>query len=201
MHTPTRSGVAGRPPATSAEHLERVALELFSRDGFDATSVESIAATAGIGRRTFFRYYGSKNDVVWGDFAHGLRDLAAWLRESDPAMPLVEALTDAVVRFNSLPEAAVPAHRQRMSLILRVPALQAHSTLQYATWREVVAGFAAERLGVAEDSLQPQLVAHAALAAAVAAYEQWLADEQADLSELLRCCFALLGEGLNGLSA
>src|ERR671911_440051 len=49
--------------------------------------------------------------------------------------PLLETLAEAVVRFNDLPAEAIPAHRQRMSLILHVPALQAHSTLRYADWR------------------------------------------------------------------
>lgn len=199
METARRSG-GGRPPATSARHLERVALGLFARDGFDATTVDDIAAAAGIGRRTFFRYYESKNDVVWGDFQAGLDALATWLDESPPAVPLTRALTDAVVRFNDLDPAAVPAHRQRMQLILRVPALQAHSTLRYAQWREVVARFAAGRLGLPVDALAPQLVAHAALAAAVAAYEQWLHGDAADLATVLRTCFEALGDGLDQLA-
>ena len=194
-----RSG-GGRPPATSARHLEQVALDLFSRDGFEATTVDDIAAAAGIGRRTFFRYYDSKNDVVWGDFEGGLAALSRWLHDSPPDAGLVAALTDAVVRFNDIAEDALQAHRQRMALILRVPALQAHSTLRYAEWRAVVADFAAERLGRPAGDLQPQLVAHAALAAAVAAYEQWLADDRAELPVLLRECFAALGTGLDRLT-
>lgn len=200
MLKPSRTtSASGRPPVTSAGALERIALRLFERDGFEATTVDDIAAAAGIGRRTFFRYYGSKNDVVWGDFATGLDDLRAWLHDCPAEVPLLEALTQAVVRFNELDPAAVPAHRQRMALILRVPALQAHSTLQYASWREVVAEFVAERLGEPVAAVRPQLVAQAALAAALAAYEQWLLDESSDLSALLRTCFGLLGDGFGRL--
>ena len=39
------------------------AFELFDRQGFEGTTVDDIAAAAGIGRRTFFRYFASKNDV------------------------------------------------------------------------------------------------------------------------------------------
>ena len=201
MDTNARSGAAGRPPATTAGRLEAIALQLFVKDGFDATTVDDIAAAAGIGRRTFFRYFDSKNDVVWGDFETGLAQLAASLRDSEPATSLADALTDAVVRFNRLPPGAVPAHRQRMALILRVPALQAHSTLQYAAWRAVISEFAAERLGLPVGSLRPQLVGHVALGAAVAAYEQWLADEQTDLAALLRESFAAVSQGLRGLAA
>ena len=182
----------GRPAATSRAELEQVALALFARDGFDATTVDQIAEAAGVSRRTFFRYYASKNDVVWGDFDAGLREMEARLAALPDDVPLLQGLGDAVVRFNALPAAAVPAHRQRMSLILHVPALQAHSTLRYAAWRDVVARFAARRLGRPVEALPPQLVGHVALAAAVASYEQWLRDERIDLPTLLAQAFAAL---------
>lgn len=183
---------SGRPPVTSRAELERVGLELFARDGFDATTVERIAEAAGISRRTFFRYFASKNDVVWGDFEAGLRAMEEELSALTDDVPLLQGLGDAVVRFNALPVDAVQAHRQRMSLILHVPALQAHSTLRYAAWRDVVARFAARRLDLPEDALPPQLVGHVALAAAVASYEQWLRDESSDLTQLLAQAFAAL---------
>src|ERR671911_699689 len=47
----------GRRRSTSRAELERVALGLFATKGFDETTVDDIAAAAGIGRRTFFRYH------------------------------------------------------------------------------------------------------------------------------------------------
>jgi TetR/AcrR family transcriptional regulator, regulator of mycofactocin system len=182
----------GRPPVTSRTELERIALDLFIRNGFTETTLDDIAAAARIARRTFFGYYSSKNDVVWGDFDALLRGMEEWLVRSDDDRPLLETLTEAVVRFNDLPPEAIPAHRQRMSLILHVPALQAHSTLRYADWRGVVARFAARRLKRPVDALLPQLIGHLALGAAVTAYEQWLADESADLPALLLTAFAAL---------
>ena len=44
-----------------------VALDLFDRNGFDATSVEQIAQAAGSSRSTFFRQFGGKDDVVFVD--------------------------------------------------------------------------------------------------------------------------------------
>ena len=175
----------GRPSATSRGDLERCALELFSERGFAATTVDDIATAAGIGRRTFFRYYASKNDVVWGDFEQGLRDLRARFAQAPPGQPLLDALREAVLAFNRFDADEVPWHRDRMTLILRVPALHAHSTLRYAAWREVVAEFVGQRLGRPADALLPQLVAHACLGAAVAAYEQWLASPGAELQPLL----------------
>jgi TetR/AcrR family transcriptional regulator, regulator of mycofactocin system len=182
----------GRPPATSREEIERIALELFSRRGFEETTIEDIAVAAGISRRTFFRYYASKNDVVWGQFDALLAALDEWLAATPDDVPMIDALTTAVVRFNSLPPEAVPQHRSRMSLILHVSALQAHSTLRYADWRAVIARFAARRLGEPVDALGPQLVGHVALGAAVAAYERWLHDDSADLADLLQRTFGAI---------
>jgi TetR/AcrR family transcriptional regulator, regulator of mycofactocin system len=174
---------------TSRAELEQVALDLFLRNGFNETTLDDIAAAAGIARRTFFGYYSSKNDVVWGDFDALLRGMEAWLAETPDDVGLLDALTAAVIRFNDLPPEAVPAHRRRMSLILHVPALQAHSTLRYADWRDVVARFAARRLGQPVDGLRPQLIGHLSLGSAVAAYERWLADDTADLAALLEEAF------------
>jgi mycofactocin system transcriptional regulator len=190
----------GRPPATSRIQLERIGLDLFARKGFTATTINDIAAAAGVGRRTFFRYYASKNDVVWGDFSAGLREMAADLAAAPRTLPLSVAVTEAVCRFNALPPEAVEPHRQRMELILRVPALQAHSTLRYAEWRQVVAEFAAARLGVPVRDLRPQLTGHVALAAALTAYEQWLDAPAIDLQDLLLAAFARVRAGLDGSS-
>lgn len=184
-----RTERVGRPRSTTSGAVEQVALELFDVHGFAATTVDEIARAAGISRRTFFRYYDSKNDVVWGDFDAMLTELEAWLTRDPADAPLLDSLRDAVIRFNALPAPAVAAHRQRMSLILYVPALQAHSTLRYAAWRAVIAGFVARRRGEPVESLWPQLVGHVALAAALTAYEQWLAEESTDLAALLATAF------------
>ena len=166
-----------------------MALQLFTEQGYDETTVDDIAVLAGISRRTFFRYYTSKVDVVWGDFDALLHDLETWLAECDDDVPLLDVVREAVVRFNTFPADAVAAHRRRMALILHVPALQANSTLRYAAWRDVVTAFAARRLQLPPAALLPSLVGHVALAAAVTAYEQWLADGSADLGALLRQTF------------
>src|SRR5579863_5655824 len=53
----------GRRRVTSQAELEHIAFDLFEANGFEQTTVEDIATAAGIGRRTFFRYFPSKNDV------------------------------------------------------------------------------------------------------------------------------------------
>jgi mycofactocin system transcriptional regulator len=189
----------GRPRSTTRARLEQVALGLFGARGFEGTTVDDIAGAAGISRRTFFRYFPSKNDVVWGDFDARLATMEDELEAADTAVAPLEALTDVVVHFNALPPDAVAAHRQRMSLILHVPALQAHSALRYAEWRAVVARFVAARTGGTEADPLPQLVGHVALGAAVASYERWLADPGLDLGEALAESFAQLRDGFPGL--
>ncbi|MFI6247393.1 mycofactocin system transcriptional regulator [Streptomyces sp. NPDC051016] len=191
---------SGRPRATSRAALERLGFELFAERGFDDTTVDDIAAAAGIGRRTFFRYFASKNDLVWGDFEEQLTRLDALLTAADPDTPMMDALRAAVVEFNRFDPAQVPWHRQRMALILRVPTLQADSAVRYASWRDLVTEFAARRLGRPASDLLPRLVGGTTLAACVTAYEQWLADESADLGDLLDLAVGQLADGYRDLA-
>jgi mycofactocin system transcriptional regulator len=184
----------GRPPSTSAGELEEVALDLFIRNGFDATTIDDVTTAAGIGRRTFFRYYPSKNDLVWGDF-DGQLAMFRTVFETLAEVPMMDALRQAVVAFNRVDDAVADRHRNRMRLILTVPTLQAHSTLRYRAWRRVVEEFVAARVGASPDDFLPRLVGYVALAASVAAYEQWLVDPRADLSALIDAAFRELPGG------
>src|ERR1700729_1423349 len=178
-------GQPGRRRVTSQAELGHVAFELFEANGFEQTTVEDIATAAGIGRRTFFRYFPSKNDVPWGMFELELERMRARLKACPRDIRLMDAIRVALVDFNQVEPAQVPRHRRRMELILRVPALLAHSTLRFAAWRAVIAEFAAERTGSRPDDLAPQAIAHAVLGVSVAAYEHWLDQPAADLGTLI----------------
>ncbi|MBA2947871.1 mycofactocin system transcriptional regulator [Streptomyces himalayensis] len=191
--TPARSG---RPRATSRADLERLGFELFARQGFDETTVDDIAGAARISRRTFFRYFASKNDLVWGDFEHQLARLRDLLDAADANTPVMDALREAVVEFNRYDATDVPWHRQRMQLILTVPTLQADATLRYASWRAIVTEFVAKRMGLPTSEVLPRLFGYTLLAAAIAAYEHWLADEEAQLSDLLDLAIRQVTDGL-----
>jgi mycofactocin system transcriptional regulator len=189
------AAVSGRPFSTSREALERAAFALFDERGFDQTSIDDIADAVGIGRRTFFRYYPSKNDLVWGNFEQELRKMRTSLEASDPETPLMDAIRDSVVAFNLIVPGNEQAHRRRMQMILGVPTLVANSTLRFAAWRAEIARFAAARLGVADDELEPVVIGYSALGASIAAYEQWLKSDDADLSALLIEAFDQLATG------
>jgi TetR/AcrR family transcriptional regulator, regulator of mycofactocin system len=183
---------------TSRAELEHVAFELFAANGFELTTVDDIAAAAGIGRRTFFRYFPSKNDVPWGMFEVELERMRARLKACPRGVPLMDAIRVALVDLNKVDPSQITWHRRRMELILRVPALLAHSTLRFASWREVIAEFVAERTGQRPDSLAPQAIAYVVLGVAVAAYEQWLDDEDADLGALLDSAMCQLDAAFTG---
>jgi mycofactocin system transcriptional regulator len=185
----------GRPPSTTHAEIEGAALALFERRGFERTSIEDIAAAVGVGRRTIFRYFPSKNDIVWGDFDWVNRRLRGHLEESGAEVPLLEALRRAAVLSNRYPEEQLPALRQRLTLITTVPALQAHSMLRYASWRAVVAEWAAGRLGERPGDLVPQVLAHVALGASMSAFTRWVENPDEDLERCLDRAYQLLADG------
>ena len=93
-------GLADRRRVTTRAEAGRVALDLFASQGFERTTVDDIARAAGIGRRTFFRYFHSKNDVPRGDFDAELARMGAVLNATPEGVPLIDAIRRAVAEFN-----------------------------------------------------------------------------------------------------
>jgi len=189
--------VRGRRPSTSREDVARVALDLFNRQGYDETTVDEIAAAVGVSRRTFFRYYESKRDVVWGEFDAELVRLHDQLEGAPPERPMMDVLRQAVMATNRFGAGELDELRIRIGLIATVPTLVAHSAVRYAEWCEVVAGFVARRSGRESDDLGPQTVARAALGAAMAAFAYWAAGADDDLPEVVDRAFRLLASGFD----
>lgn len=185
MPNPTRPGVRGRPNATSHAAIEEAAFRLFAQRGFASTTLDAIAAETGVGRRTLLRYFRSKNDIPWGQFDRTLESFRQLLEDQPAELPLHEAVHRAVVQFNDFPEDARPTHRDRMRLILTTPELQAHSVLRYADWRMVIAEYVGSRLGLPPNQLLPRLAGQVSLALALTAYEIWLDDPAARLTEVV----------------
>jgi mycofactocin system transcriptional regulator len=182
-------GIPGRRPATSRTSIVTVALDLFSRHGYEDTSVDQIAEAASISRRTLFRYFPGKAAIAWGEFDDQIDEMRRYLARVPATTPLREALADALVAFNTFPDSETEVHRGRMRLLLTVDELRAHSALMYADWRRAVAEFVARRLGASVDDLVPAATAHAALGIALSAYRVWVDEPGADqtrLHELLR---------------
>lgn len=92
MSTESRSG---RPRASSRETLAEAACELFLERGYEATSISDIATRAGVSRSSFFNYFATKADVLWGGLDERIASLAR--RLGDEPMPDLEAGIRAAV--------------------------------------------------------------------------------------------------------
>jgi TetR/AcrR family transcriptional regulator, regulator of mycofactocin system len=187
----------GRPPGTSARELELVSLRLFSENGFEETTVERIAAAAGVSKRTFFRYFDSKADVLWHAFDGEVRSLRAAFAAVPGDTPLMDAIRQVVVGVNQYRAEDVPELRTRMNLIGSVPALQASAAHHYDAWERAVTEFAADRLGQPPDSLYPLAIGRATLAVCRSAYDRWAERADADLTVYLDLALRALGAGFD----
>nr|WP_296765953.1 mycofactocin system transcriptional regulator [Rhodococcus sp. (in: high G+C Gram-positive bacteria)] len=192
------SSRVGRRPSTTRGEISDLGIELFAKNGFDETSVDEIAEAAGIARRTFFRYFPSKNAVPWGDFDEQLGALRTLLGQLPKDISLAEGIRSALLQFNTFPEDEKPVHRQRMALILHNPALQGYSMLMYEGWRLVIAQYVAARTDSDPNDHFPRTVGWMVLGVAMSAYEQWLTDETLELADLLSQGTRALYAGLDG---
>lgn len=115
-----------RKKQSTSTRVRATAIEMFERQGYDATTVEEIAAAAGIGRRTFFRYFPSKEALLFGtEREHAV---ATFLREeleggATPMDALILAIHRNAARVDTSDRAAVRRRRLRHSLLDR-PAVQ-----------------------------------------------------------------------------
>ncbi|MCW2510026.1 MAG: putative transcriptional regulator, TetR family, partial [Modestobacter sp.] len=179
--------------------IEQAALELFTAQGFEQVTTDEVADAAGISRRTYFRYFSTKADAVWGDFGDHVVRLEALLAATAGEQSVLASICAAYVEVNDYAAADLPMLRQRMRLILTEPALQAHSQVRYADIDRVVAAHVARRTGVDPDALVPRLVATSTRAAATTAFEVWLADGRITLGAALHQAFDELSAGFPSL--
>jgi mycofactocin system transcriptional regulator len=187
----------GRPPGTSRRALELIALRLFTDQGFDATTIEQIAAEAGVSKRTFFRYFGSKTSVLWSEFDAEVATIRAALARVPRQVPMMDAIRQAVVAANHYRAGDVPELRMRMNLVSTVPALAASAAVRYDAWERAISDFAGGRVGQPPDSLYPLAVGRATLAVCRAAYDRWSARADADLTVYLDAALADLAAGFD----
>jgi mycofactocin system transcriptional regulator len=197
--TAIRTATPGLPAEAARARVERAALDLFSLRGFENVTSDEVADAAGISRRTFFRYFPTKADAVWGDFAGHVARLETLLTGGDPGRPVLDSVCAAYVEVNAYPDSQLHLLRERMQLILTEPALLAHSQLRYAEVDRTVARYVAARTGGAPDELVPRLVAVSTRAAATIAFEAWLADERSSLVRQLELALEEMAGGFPAL--
>lgn len=125
---PTPGGLRERTRRAVRAELSRLAVELFTERGFEQTTVEDIAEAAGLSKRSFFRYFPSKEDAAFGDVDLLGEQVAAELRSSPLKEPPWDSL-HRVLRNWSEEIYATEAASQRLKLIESTPAL--HARLQH----------------------------------------------------------------------
>lgn len=165
--------------------LQTQALRLFTEKGFQATTIEEIAAAAEVAPRTFFRYFPTKEEIVfWTEY----RPMLAGFVSARPAdEPAVQALRHGIVDgLTSFYDQDQEQLLERLRLAFRTPALQPRMRQQQAQWAGELAQILAHRLGAHPDDLEIRALAAAIAAAVWVATEHWQAqDGQETLGALI----------------
>ncbi|WP_407289162.1 TetR family transcriptional regulator [Streptomyces sp. BP-8] len=193
--------MAQRKRQLVSDELTEAALQLLALKGFDAVTIDEIVTTAGVSKRTFFRYFASKEDVV----VQFLADMGTGIRAELAARPIEERPSAALQHAVSIPIAACADHSDRalrvVQLILRTPALLARFLERQAQWRDDLTAELARRLGLDPDTdLYPQLAAGMTLTAFNTVLHRWSDSGSAeDPSELTNRAFAIIAPALDAV--
>jgi AcrR family transcriptional regulator len=163
------------------DRLAQAAFALFDERGYEQTTVDEITERAGLGRTTFFRYYRSKEDVIFPDHDR-LLDLAKDRLLTSSHRTVLAAVSDAVrlVLLHYLDEGDLA--RRRYALTSAVPALRDREIASVARYQRLFREFIAERMGGQGEpaSLRAELMAAAVVAAHNHVLRRWLRGECRD---------------------
>ena len=191
----SREPVRARARRAVRAEVTAQALALFSERGFDAVTADELAEAVGVSRRTLFRYFASKEDIVVAAFDNLGDEALAALRErpadEPPWTALRHALGAAVARLEERPATFFELH----GVIAQTPALRRRLLEQRDGWRTAFA----QELAARSTGTRNELLATAALGAFDVATEAWArTGGRRRLSKLLDDSFELLGSGLAG---
>jgi AcrR family transcriptional regulator len=179
------------------DELAEVAMKLFAARGFDATTIEAITEAAGVSRRTFFRYFEAKEDVIIEFLDElGVRlcaDLAARPQDEPPGVAIRGGMDVFLDAFREHPEKSLVLAR----MTLETPPLRARYLDRLDGWRACLTTELAARARVdPADDMGPALAAAVALAAFDTAMIRWIRDGGGDLGELVDQAFARCADAL-----
>lgn len=165
------------PEQSVEQRLRTAALELFEAEGYAATTVEAVAARAGVGRTTFFRTFDSKEAAVFPDHDAVLGDVEARLRAATPGASraaVVEAASLVLAHYLAEGEVA----RVRYRLTRTIPALRQREIAGLHRYQRLFGDFlsgpGADLLGAGSDADTRQLRAEVAAAAIVTTHNHVL---------------------------
>jgi AcrR family transcriptional regulator len=197
------------PPAATASLRQRkrertraaliaAALELFERQGFEATTIDDIAAAADVSPRTYFRYFATKEEVALGD------DLGPQLIGLIAARPAEEPMLDSVRRvideaLSLLSAEDKEALLARLRIVYRTPSLRARRWEFQLEMGRISGTLLAQRRGLEPDDLGSRVTASAAFTAIEVAMDHWQQhDGREDLAAVLQAAIAHLGHAFGG---
>ena len=172
--------MSSKPPMRDA--LVAAAFQLFLERGYEQTTIDDIVALAGVGRRSFFRYFPSKEDVVFPDHERCLADMTAFLSsggdEHEPVRRVCDAARLVLRMYNENPTFSV----QRYRLTKKVPGLRAYELSVVWRYERALADYLRGRFaGRPDGMLQADVIAAAVVAAHNNALRSWLrSDGQRD---------------------
>lgn len=192
------------PPGLRERNHERTrgeiaseALRLFQQHGFERVTVDDIARASGVSRRTFFRYFETKEDVLLPDDPSHLRELHDALGARPADETPFEAVRSAVLTLAVAYDTGGAELLARSRLAIDTPSVQARGLAHQAAWETAICDFVADRMGRSRAELFPQLLAAACMAALRAALLTWLdTDGAADLVALAAEALDTVGDGL-----
>jgi AcrR family transcriptional regulator len=184
--------------------LTSAAVELFLAKGYEETTVDEIAEAAGVARRTFFRYFRTKEDAVFPDHDECLRRVERFLAAADPTQPplaVVGATTGLVLAmYTDDPAAAV----RRYQLTRQVTVLREREIATTSRYQRVLTDYLHRRSGgLPRARLADEVAAAAMVAAHNYVLRQWLrdggkGDAAAALAEALSSVAAALSPWVAG---
>ncbi|WP_225829731.1 TetR family transcriptional regulator [Streptomyces sp. NK08204] len=162
-----------KPPMRDA--LVAAAFQLFLERGYEQTTVDDIVTLAGVGRRSFFRYFPSKEDVVFPDHERCLSDMTAFLAASDETHEPVRRVCDAARMVLGMYAENPTFSVQRYRLTRQVPGLRAYELSVVWRYERALAEYLRGRFaGRPDGTLQADVIAAAVVAAHNNALRSWL---------------------------
>jgi AcrR family transcriptional regulator len=154
--------------------LARTAIELFAAKGYDNTTLDEVAAAAGVSRRTLFNYFRSKEDLALISLYERGELIAARLAERPADEDPWTALRAA---FQSLEEIGMTpeARLEFITLLFGNESLRAGHAEKQARWQELFAPLIEPRLPDSDRrTLQARAIAATAIACLQVANEEWV---------------------------
>jgi TetR/AcrR family transcriptional regulator, regulator of mycofactocin system len=192
MPDPTPPGLRERNRARTYAEIADAALDLFERQGFDATTVDQIAGASGVSPATFFRYFATKEDVLFTDEQASALDLVARVAERADHRTSVLALAEPVVAFaRSMPGPMSPNSRRLTNLVMTTPSLASRSLRMRLRWERDVAAQLADESGLDSPDLVHTVVASTAVGCLTSGLRHWPNTSPHALGALVRRAFDL----------